>query len=78
MLYTLGPGEKSTATSEKFKFVSPTDVAVAANGDIYIVDGYGSFLSIGSTRISSSSRRWAAGDKSTASSTSRTAFGSTP
>jgi hypothetical protein len=42
VLYTLGPGVKESSTSAPFDFVSPTDVAVAANGDIYVVDGYGS------------------------------------
>jgi hypothetical protein len=42
VLYTIGNVEKETSTSQKFTWTSPTDVAVAANGDIYIVDGYGS------------------------------------
>jgi hypothetical protein len=44
VLYTLGNIEKESSTSQKFDFVNPTDVAVAANGDIYVVDGYGSQL----------------------------------
>jgi peptidylamidoglycolate lyase len=44
VLYTLGPGVKESSTSAPFDFVSPTDVAVAANGDVYVVDGYGSQL----------------------------------
>lgn len=44
VLYTLGPGVKKTSDSDEFNFVSPTDVAVAPNGDIYVVDGYGSQL----------------------------------
>ena len=44
VLYTLGNVEKESSTSQKFNFVNPTDVAVAADGDIYIVDGYGSQL----------------------------------
>jgi hypothetical protein len=44
VLYTIGPGVKSTSTSDDFNFVSPTDVAIAPNGDIYVVDGYGSQL----------------------------------
>lgn len=44
ILYTLGPNEKDGSTTQKFDFDSPTDVAVAPNGDIYIVDGYGSQL----------------------------------
>jgi hypothetical protein len=44
VLYTLGPGVKESSDSAPFDFVSPTDVAVAPNGDIYVVDGYGSQL----------------------------------
>ncbi|HEY1375367.1 MAG TPA: hypothetical protein VGF55_01155 [Gemmataceae bacterium] len=44
VLYTLGPGVKETSTSAPFDFVSPTDVAVGPNGDVYVVDGYGSQL----------------------------------
>jgi peptidylamidoglycolate lyase len=44
VLYTLGPGVKKSSDSDAFDFVSPTDVAVAPNGDIYVVDGYGSQL----------------------------------
>src|SRR5207249_1525911 len=40
--YTIGNVDKETSTSQKFEWLSPTDVAVAANGDIYVVDGYGS------------------------------------
>ncbi|MGC4005687.1 MAG: 6-bladed beta-propeller [Pirellulales bacterium] len=43
ILYTLGNVDKESDTAQKFDFVNPTDVAVAPNGDIYIVDGYGSF-----------------------------------
>ncbi len=42
VLYTLGNVEKERDTSQKFDFTNPTDVAVGVNGDIYIVDGYGS------------------------------------
>src|SRR5262245_23054867 len=42
VLYTLGPGVKAGSESQPFDFTNPTDVAVAANGDIYVVDGYGS------------------------------------
>ncbi|MCX7701046.1 MAG: hypothetical protein N2039_09225 [Gemmataceae bacterium] len=42
VLYTLGPGVKESSNSQAFDFTNPTDVAVAPNGDIYIVDGYGS------------------------------------
>jgi len=42
ILYELGSVKTESATSQKFFFKNPTDVAVAPNGDIYIVDGYGS------------------------------------
>jgi hypothetical protein len=42
ILYVIGNIEKEGSTSQKFKWDSPTDVAVAPNGDIYVVDGYGS------------------------------------
>jgi len=42
VLYTFGNVERETSTSQKFDFTNPTDVAVAANGDVYVVDGYGS------------------------------------
>lgn len=42
VLYTLGNVEKDSDTSQKVAWTNPTDVAVAANGDVYIVDGYGS------------------------------------
>ena len=42
LLYQIGNVEKDSETSQKFDFTNPTDVAVAPNGDIYIVDGYGS------------------------------------
>lgn len=42
VLYTLGNVEKDTDTTQKVDWTNPTDVAVAPNGDIYIVDGYGS------------------------------------
>jgi peptidylamidoglycolate lyase len=44
VLYTLGAVADEGSTSQKFDFTNPTDVAVAPNGDIYIVDGYGSQL----------------------------------
>jgi len=44
VLYELGAVAKESATAQKFSFTNPTDVAVAPNGDIYIVDGYGSQL----------------------------------
>jgi peptidylamidoglycolate lyase len=42
ILYVIGNVDKEGSTSQKFEWSSPTDVAVAPNGDIYIVDGYGS------------------------------------
>lgn len=44
VLYELGKNVKAGAASQPFDFTNPTDVAVAPNGDIYIVDGYGSQL----------------------------------
>ncbi len=44
VLYELGKNVKASSTSQPFEFTNPTDVAVAPNGDIYIVDGYGSQL----------------------------------
>lgn len=44
VLYRLGNVAGESSTSQKFDFTNPTDVAVAPNGDIYIVDGYGSQL----------------------------------
>jgi peptidylamidoglycolate lyase len=42
VLYTIGNVDKEGSTSQKFDWTNPTDVAVAPNGDIYVVDGYGS------------------------------------
>jgi sugar lactone lactonase YvrE len=42
VLYEIGNVAKEGSTAQKFEWTNPTDVAVAANGDIYIVDGYGS------------------------------------
>jgi peptidylamidoglycolate lyase len=42
VLYTIGQVKEENSTSQKFDFTNPTDVAVAPNGDIYVVDGYGS------------------------------------
>ena len=42
VLYQIGNVDKESETAQKFDFTNPTDVAVAANGDIYVVDGYGS------------------------------------
>jgi hypothetical protein len=44
VLYTIGHVDRESSTSQKFDFTNPTDVAVAPNGDIYVVDGYGSQL----------------------------------
>lgn len=44
ILFQIGNVDKETETSCKFDFTNPTDVAVSANGDIYVVDGYGSQL----------------------------------
>ena len=41
-MHTLGNDVEETATSQPLPMTNPTDVAVAPNGDIYIVDGYGS------------------------------------
>jgi peptidylamidoglycolate lyase len=42
VLFTIGNVETESSTSRKFEWANPTDVAVAPNGDIYVVDGYGS------------------------------------
>ena len=42
VLYTIGNVDAEDATHQKFDWTNPTDVAVAPNGDIYVVDGYGS------------------------------------
>lgn len=42
VLYTIGNVEREGDTSQRFDWTNPTDVAVAPNGDIYVVDGYGS------------------------------------
>jgi peptidylamidoglycolate lyase len=42
IFYQIGNVEKEGPTSQKFDWTNPTDVAVAPNGDIYVVDGYGS------------------------------------
>jgi len=44
ILYQIGNVDKESATSARFDFTNPTDVAIAPNGDIYVVDGYGSQL----------------------------------
>lgn len=44
ILYELGLVKKEGPAAQAFKFDNPTDVAVAANGDVYVVDGYGSQL----------------------------------
>ena len=42
ILYEIGNVKKEGSTAQKFEWTNPTDVAVAPNGDIYVVDGYGS------------------------------------
>ena len=42
ILFEIGNVAREGTTSQKFAWDNPTDVAVAANGDIYVVDGYGS------------------------------------
>lgn len=42
VLYTIGNVEAEDSTHQKFDWTNPTDVAVAPNGDVYVVDGYGS------------------------------------
>ena len=42
VLYTIGNVESEDSTHQKFDWTNPTDVAVAPNGDVYVVDGYGS------------------------------------
>jgi DNA-binding beta-propeller fold protein YncE len=42
ILYEIGNVAKEGSTAQKFNWTNPTDVAVAPNGDIYVVDGYGS------------------------------------
>ena len=42
ILYQIGNVIREGSTAQKFEWSNPTDVAVAANGDIYVVDGYGS------------------------------------
>jgi DNA-binding beta-propeller fold protein YncE len=42
ILYEIGNVAKEGSTTQKFDWTNPTDVAVASNGDIYVVDGYGS------------------------------------
>jgi len=42
VLYTIGNVDKESDTTQKFDWTNPTDVAIAPNGDIYVVDGYGS------------------------------------
>jgi len=42
VLYEIGNVAKVGSTAQKFTWTNPTDVAVAPNGDIYVVDGYGS------------------------------------
>lgn len=42
ILYTIGNVPENGSVTQKFDWENPTDVAVAPNGDIYVVDGYGS------------------------------------
>jgi len=42
ILYQIGNVAAENSASQKFDWESPTDVAVAPNHDIYVVDGYGS------------------------------------
>ncbi|MBU6399892.1 MAG: twin-arginine translocation signal domain-containing protein [Verrucomicrobia bacterium] len=42
ILYEIGNVQQEGSTAQKFDWTNPTDVAVAPNGDIYVVDGYGS------------------------------------
>ncbi len=42
VLFEIGNVAKEGDKSIKFDFTNPTDVAIAPNGDIYVVDGYGS------------------------------------
>lgn len=42
VLYTLGNVPSESDTAQKVDWTNPTDVAVAPNGDLYVVDGYGS------------------------------------
>ncbi len=42
IIYQIGNVAKEGSASQKFAWDNPTDVAVAPNGDIYVVDGYGS------------------------------------
>jgi sugar lactone lactonase YvrE len=42
ILYEIGNVAREGTTAQRFDWTNPTDVAVAANGDIYVVDGYGS------------------------------------
>lgn len=52
ILYTIGNVPTEDATHQKFDWTNPTDVAVAPNGDIYTVDGYGS------QRVSRFDKNW--------------------
>ncbi len=42
VLYQVGKVAEESSTAQRLRFDNPTDVAVAPNGDIYLVDGYGS------------------------------------
>lgn len=42
VLHTIGNDVKEGSNTQQLPMTNPTDVAIAPNGDIYIVDGYGS------------------------------------
>jgi peptidylamidoglycolate lyase len=42
ILYEIGNVAHESGNRQKFDWTNPTDVAVSLNGDIYVVDGYGS------------------------------------
>lgn len=44
VLLRIGNVSEENSTSIRFQFDNPTDVAIGPNGDIYVVDGYGSQL----------------------------------
>jgi DNA-binding beta-propeller fold protein YncE len=42
ILYQIGNVAKEGSDAQKFDWTNPTDVAIGPNGDVYVVDGYGS------------------------------------
>lgn len=42
VLFTIGAVSKEDSVHRKFEWKNPTNLAIAPNGDIYVVDGYGS------------------------------------